>query len=275
MQESANWCYVLHLSIDSDTDLAWSILEKEGFNPLYTDEEAEKLSKIYIKAPSDVTLEMLLNRFSFIDHIHLEELPDINWQDQWEIHAQNFHDGFLHLQVTNPIKDAWKEILLKPGAGFGDLSHPTTRLVLQMMNQDIKDQIVLDIGCGSGVLSLYAVALGAKAVFAIDIDKQALSHSYENALINHMENDLKLYLNQDFCLPSNVDRVIILMNMVMNEQLQAFDSLKAIHHLKCTCLISGILLEQKQEYIARVEKFGWTLVSETFEEGWLGLKFDM
>jgi ribosomal protein L11 methyltransferase len=178
----------------------------------------------------------------------------------------------VHIDVPAAVSEEWKNIRLKPGSGFGDLSHPTTRLVLQMM-ENIKDRDIIDIGCGSGVLGVYAVALGARHVYAIDIDEEALKHSHENALVNHMEDKISFYVNADFKLLVDVKGPVILMNMVMMEQEQAWDSLKSLHELSGVSFVSGILAEQKQAYLDMVKKWGWKLESEVSEEDWLGLKF--
>lgn len=198
---------------------------------------------------------------------------NIDWQSQWERHGLNFHNGFVHIEVPDAVTKAWQAIKLTPGAGFGDLSHPTTRLLLKMMKDKVFDQYIVDVGCGSGVLALNAVALGAKHVYAIDIDKNALKHSHENAVLNGMENKINFYLPEDFQLPSDVSFPVILMNMIMLEQREAWNTLKSLHNQHGMCVTSGILCEHKQDYIHLVNEWGWKLYEESEEQGWLGLSF--
>ncbi len=116
-------------------------------------------------------------------------MPEIDWEKQWEMHAIGFKKGVLTLPIAG-----FGDIYLKPGPGFGDLSHPTTRLALKLMPEYVKEKEVIDIGCGSGILSLAASAMGAKNVIGIDIDLGAIRHSIENQKLNKMENLV-------FCFP--------------------------------------------------------------------------
>lgn len=270
MKVSSVWCFILHVSQDTDLDDAWELLQNAGLSPLYVESDPERLAKIYIQAAPGLTAEHLLNQFPFIVHVHLEELGDIDWQAQWEAHGLNYHDGFVHVPVEEPVQNEWKEIKLKAGAGFGDLSHPSTRIVLKMMKGCVKNRDVIDIGCGSGVLGLYAVAQGAKHVYAIDIDESALKHAYENALINDMEPKINFYKNGDFNL--KFDNPVILINMVMAEQEEAWKSLPSLHGKAATYFISGILEDQKEAYLKMVKAWGLEFEDELNEDGWLGLK---
>lgn len=268
------WCFVLHINADADLDEAWQILQAAGLTPLYMEEDPGQLVKMYVQASSEQSTEGLLKRFPFIQYAEYEELGDINWEEQWKLHGFNFHDGYVHIDVPEAITADWKQIKLLPGGGFGDMSHPSTRLVLKMMQNVVKGKTVFDIGCGSGVLALVAVALGAQEVFAIDIDGQALDHSKENADLNGMNGKIHFYLTPEFSkvLDPN-EKSVILMNMVISEQMEAWSSLKTLHSMKGISLTSGILSEQKEEYLKLVKSWGWKLEEELEEDGWLALKF--
>ncbi len=80
-----------------------------------------------------------------------------------------------------------KTLLLKPGPGFGDLSHPTTSLMLKLMKLNLASMqagAVLDVGSGSGILALAASLLGSGDVAGIDIDREANRHARKNARLN-------------------------------------------------------------------------------------------
>ena len=92
-----------------------------------------------------------------------------------------------------------------------------------MANQ-VKGQTVIDIGCGSGVLALAAIAMGADRVFAVDIDPEALEHTRRNALLNHMDARIQPSLPQDLRL---IDaECVVLINMISSEQCLAWESVK-------------------------------------------------
>jgi ribosomal protein L11 methyltransferase len=195
----------------------------------------------------------------------------LDWKAQWADHGLNFHDGYVHIDLPEAIVPEWNQLKLIPGAGFGDLSHPTTHLVLRMMQGHVASQPILDLGCGSGVLGLCAVALGAKHVYAIDIDVEALDHSKENAVLNGMENKFSFYLPQKFQLSQPVSDPVILVNMIFTEQRNAWKALEAITGR--ICIASGILAEHQHDYLQWMNTQGWQLSDRQEENGWLGFLF--
>lgn len=132
---------------------------------------------------------------------------------------------------------------------------------------------MIDIGSGSGVLSICAVALGAKPVYAIDIDTQALAHSKQNAELNQMADQIIFCKPEDFKKPEGVPSFVILMNMTMEEQKTAWQSLPVLKEQDTVIITSGILAEQREAYLEMVQNRGWKLCGEQSEQGWLGFKF--
>ena len=179
----------------------------------------------------------------------------IDWHKQWELHGHNFKDGLVHIEYAN------KPFTLTPGPGFGDFSHPTTRLVLQMMQPYVAGKRVLDVGCGSGVLSIGACAFGAKTVHGIDIDPDAIEHAKQNAHINGFEKISSFSFDAK---PAE----ILLMNMIRSEQQIAYKSFEIDQ-----AFTSGILAEGLEEYITLTKTWGWQLIDMQNESGWLGFHF--
>ena len=131
----------------------------------------------------------------------LEQLEDKDWEREW---MDNFHPMKFGERLW--ICPSWREVpdpdavnvMLDPGLAFGTGTHPTTALCLTWLDGlDLKGKTVVDFGCGSGILSLAALKLGAKKVIGIDIDPQALQASLENAKRNQVEDRLELYLPKD------------------------------------------------------------------------------
>jgi ribosomal protein L11 methyltransferase len=166
-----------------DVDEAWEELGIGGIEVLWSSESDEGADEIMAKDPLCRKREELLQQFSFLEEVVEDRLGEIDWVDQWETHGQGFKDGFIHLDVNDfGYETNEKSLLLQPGPGFGDLSHETTRLVLGMMAELVEGKEILDIGCGSGVLSLVAMRMGAVGVIGVDIDPLAifLCRPYEN-----------------------------------------------------------------------------------------------
>ncbi len=250
----------LILKKNYDSDLAWSELSKHGHDVLYASEDND-LSELVLKTKQ--TKNTLLKKFPFIESCEPFVLPEMDYASEWERHAPNFEEGKVHLQLRGN-----KEIILIPGAGFGDLSHTTTNLCLELMQDYVKDKTVIDIGIGSGVLALAALASGAKKAIGIDIDPAALEHAKENAKLNHLENKIELYLPGEW-KPED-QSYVILMNMISSEQEVAWKSFIENVKVSGTLILSGILEEQKKEYAEFARQFGWEIKECAEKEGWLG-----
>ena len=201
-------------------------LEKKGLQDTYLIEEDGAL----------LVGGRSLKKIESENAILIDDNLSVDWDSQWESFAQSFHEGKAHIDLT-PF-GVRKELLLHPGAGFGDLSHPTTHLMLEMMQKKILNQSVIDIGTGSGILLLAAILLGAKGGIGIDIDLEALKHARKNAKLNHLSTKFSKSLPKN--LPKNP---LFLMNMILPEQ-KIFDPSK----LHGTWIVSGILCKQKKEY---------------------------
>lgn len=122
MDQTKPWCFVLHISKDTDLDEAWSLLQEAGYVPLYIEENPDVPAKIYIQANPEETVDSILYHFAFVESVELEELGGIDWEAQWAEHGLNFHDGYVHIDLPNAIQNEWKVLKMTPGAGFGDLS---------------------------------------------------------------------------------------------------------------------------------------------------------
>ncbi|QBY04713.1 50S ribosomal protein L11 methyltransferase [Thalassotalea sp. HSM 43] len=131
----------------------------------------------------------------------LEQLEDKDWEREW---MDNFHPMKFGERLW--ICPSWRDVpepdavnvMLDPGLAFGTGTHPTTALCLTWLDSlDLTGKTVVDFGCGSGILSLAALKLGAAKVIGIDIDPQALQASKENAIRNDVADRLELYLPKD------------------------------------------------------------------------------
>jgi len=251
----------------ADLENCWELLSNAGFTLLYSSEDPSGNKEIY--ADYEGPLNEIQEKFPFIEKIAIASLGDIDWTQQWALHGADFRDGYVHVQLSDCGCDS--EILLKPGPGFGDLSHPTTNLVLNSLKDIVKGRHVLDVGCGSGILSLAAAALGAISSHGIDIDPEAILHARENALINQFQQ-ATFGIASEY-LPSTEKPLVILMNMILTEQVEAWKALHTIQGLPMIILTSGILKEGRTAYLEQARKWGWELKSESELQGWLGFHF--
>ena len=154
----------------------------------------------------------------------------IDWIKQWELHAPNFKKGLAHLHPKGS-----EPFQLLPGPGFGDNSHPTTKLMLKLMPSLVRGRHVVDVGCGSGILSIAAAKMGALSVHGIDIDPLALSHAANNALLNNLNISFSTEYHSS-------EDAVYLMNMIPLEQKEAVQSVSPTPG--SLWIISGVLSNQ-------------------------------
>ena len=190
-------------------------------------------------------------------------MTTVDWEQQWALFAENFHNGMAHIDLSRYGVNA--TLKLKPGPGFGDLSHPTTALMLELIQGRVQQKNVLDIGSGSGILTLAAAYLGAKQTYGIDIDPEAIEHARLNAELNQKTCRFSLKI------PKLTESAVCLMNMILPEQRQ-FDPSRLKKEAKLW-ITSGILLEQRDVYLEQTRKWGWELVELRVKEEWLGAVF--
>ena len=126
-----------------------------------------------------------------------KQIADQNWMEAWRQHYKPILIGERLL-----ILPAWLEspdpkripIKIDPGMAFGTGTHPTTQLCLELMERSVISnwKLVIDVGCGSGILSIAALKLGAEKVLGVDIDMESVKNSRENADVNEVGEELLL-----------------------------------------------------------------------------------
>lgn len=246
--------------IPSSIDKGWKILEENGIEPLYSEETPEGFGEIYTYLP-----ESLLHQELPFEWLEVQP-PSVDWTAQWKAHAKGYENGMIKIPIPG-----YGDVMLTPGPGFGDLSHPSTRLILQLLPVYVKGRCVVDVGCGSGILSLCAAAYGADPVYGIDISPEALSHSLENRILNKMETVTFLMPEDLMFVPAPP---VILMNMIRSEQQEAWEALPQLHPLPGLIITSGILSSEREDYLYQTESWGWLLKDIAEEDGWSCFVFD-
>lgn len=146
----------------------------------------------------------------------IEQLEDKNWERAW---MDNFRPTRFGQRLW--ICPGWHEIpdknavnvMLDPGLAFGTGCHPTTSLCLQWLDSlDLNGKTVIDFGCGSGILAIAALKLGAAQAIGIDIDPQAIQASGDNARRNGVASRLTLYLPAQ--QPENIKADVVVANIL-------------------------------------------------------------
>jgi len=202
----------------------------------------------------------------------IEQLEDKDWEREWmdNFHPMQFGERLWICPSWKPVPDENAvNVMLDPGLAFGTGTHPTTALCLAWLDgQDLQDKIVLDFGCGSGILAIAALKLGAKRVIGLDIDPQAIIASRDNAQRNGVSDQLELYLPED--LPEGVLADVLVANILAGPLRELSVNIEALVKPTGKLALSGILEQQAPELI---ETYGqWFEMDEaTIKEEWARL----
>lgn len=198
-------------------------------------------------------------------------LQDQVWERSWmdHFHPMQFGDRLWICPSTQTPPDPEAMVVtLDPGLAFGTGTHATTALCLEWLDQhDLVDKVVIDYGCGSGILALAALKLGAKAVYAVDIDPQALIATNNNAVNNQLQQKL-------FCsLPEQLPKLkaeLLIANILAEPLIKLASTLSSQVATEGQLILSGILADQVANVNAAYTPYFW-LSEAVNKEGWIRL----
>ncbi|MDR3478896.1 MAG: 50S ribosomal protein L11 methyltransferase [Gammaproteobacteria bacterium] len=208
-----------------------------------------------------------------LQDFRLETLPDQPWERTC---LQDFKPLRFGKRLCicpsweTPPEDDCVNVILDPGLAFGTGTSPTTALCLEWLDQNVQNgDTVIDYGCGSGILALAALKLGAKQVFAVDYDPQALLATRDNGERNQlMPPELEVFLPDDF-VGREVD--IVVANILAKSLIELAPYLASLAKPKGRILLSGILITQA-EAVLEVYREWFTMPEPTSKEEWVRLE---
>ena len=216
----------------------------------------------------------------------LTSIREEDWANNWKQYFKPFKVGEKLV-----IKPSWEDydnadnrviLEIDPASSFGTGKHHTTRLCLELLEKNLnKGDDLLDMGCGSGILSIGAMLLGAGSAVGVDIEENAAATALENAEKNHISPDVyKTYYGNilsDEKLASEIDRKydIITANIVADVIIAMKDYFVRYIKKGGILIISGIIEERMDEVIAAVESAGFSNPEPYVKEGWAAVKFTL
>ncbi|AGS38940.1 MAG: ribosomal protein L11 methyltransferase [Cycloclasticus pugetii] len=181
----------------------------------------------------------------------IERLEDQVWERVWLENFQpiKFGDNFWVCSTEHDIADSNATLLrLDPGLAFGTGTHPTTALCLDWLaKHDLTKSNIIDFGCGSGILAIAGLLLGAKSAIGIDIDPQALIATTSNAEQNNVLDKVKVYAADQY---PRKPQAIVIANILAEPLISLSSDISALVKPKGHLLLSGILSEQVTQVIS-------------------------
>lgn len=166
---------------------------------------------------------------------------------------------------SEPPATAKHVLMMDPGLAFGTGSHPTTGLCLDwLVTQEVTDKTVIDFGCGSGILGLSALKLGAKHAWAIDIDSVALAATRKNAERNKLSGKITTALPDQIEIPRTQ---ILMANVLLNPLIELAEKFSDLSLPGADIVLSGILATQAEQCLAVYARW-FTMSQPLFSNEW-------
>ena len=209
----------------------------------------------------------------------MADVADEDWENNWKQFYKPMEIGSRLLVVPE-----WEEaadptrvkLVLNPGLTFGTGSHATTRLCLQALDTHIHGgERVLDLGCGSGILSIAALRLGAESAFACDIDEKCVDVAYENAALNGIGKDRCRFLAGNVLADQSLVNELaqekadlVLANIVADVIMGLSPRVRPFLKPDGLFLCSGIIDDRAAEVLEKLKADGWDVFEQRSSEGW-------
>lgn len=283
------------------------ILESHGSNGVVIEDSkdlvnqpADKFGEIYELNPDDypdqgVRLKAYFNELTFDDTLRTniknavlnlpeldknivtfseKEIAEVDWANEWKNY---FHPFKASERFT--IVPSWETyekesnnelcIELDPGMAFGTGDHPTTSMCLKAIEKYVKPtDSVIDVGTGSGILSIASHLIGVKRIKALDIDEMAVNVAKENFKKNHCENAIEAVpgnLLQDEDKKFNIVIANILAHIIEEMIEDAYNTLVEEGYF----ITSGIIEEKYEEIESQMKRVGFNIISVEHDNGWV------
>lgn len=259
--------------------LAWDYMEKEVFD--FGHEDVRVIG--YFSSEEDINekISEIEKRLDYVKSLDLDtgsleifkkEVKQENWENEWK--------KYFNVQKVSKsivIKPSWEEYSAKegekiididPGMAFGTGTHETTRMCINAIEKYMKKgDSLIDIGCGSGILSIAAAHLGAEKVIAVDLDKLAVKVSKENVDLNGFSNIIDVrYGDLTDVIEEKAD--VIVANIIADIIAKLSENIADFMKEGAYFISSGIINDKKDFVISKLKENNFDIIEEKNDGEW-------
>ncbi|MET3617278.1 ribosomal protein L11 methyltransferase [Peptoniphilus olsenii] len=203
------------------------------------------------------------------------EKDDEDWANNWKKYYKPLEIGkklaIVPMWEEYESKDNRIEIIINPGMAFGTGTHESTYMCLEMLEKYVKTKdVVFDIGCGSGILAISALKLGAEHALAVDIDDKCIDATLENAKLNDLSEKIDVKKGNLLDVVKG-DANIIVSNIIAEIIVDEIKNLK--NHLNDggIFICSGIISQRRDMVVDALEESGFDIIDEKSKNNWIAI----
>ena len=217
---------------------------------------------------------LLQNHNDLIHTYTLKEHPYENWNEKWEKNFDPVEIGqncIIRAPFHNPSKKEY-DIIIKPEMSFGTGHHETTQLMIEyLLEQNLEDKSICDIGCGTGILSIISEKRGAKLVDAIDININSYHNTLENIKRNNCCKIKTTHSSSEILIGNLYD--MILSNITLNNLKGNFKNFKKISNNKTTLILSGFYENDLENVSEVLDNYGFIFSDYKSRNNWVASRY--
>lgn len=229
------------------------------------------------KIINEISIKLEQNLNECIFDIYVNELDTDSYKDEWKksFNTTKITENIVINPSWNTYNGSDNEIVINidPSMAFGTGTHGTTSLCIELIEKHIKkDDNMLDIGCGSGILMLVSKKLGAKTVTGIDIDKNCYNVVCDNFKKNNINSEYNILIGN---LVDNIKEKydLVVSNILVDVLEKLLSDIQKVLKNDSIVIFSGILKEKEEKFLEKVSKIGLNLLDKSYKNEWVGLVF--
>ncbi len=229
------------------------------------------------KIINEISIKLEQNLNECIFDIYVNELDTDSYKDEWKksFNTTKITENIVINPSWNTYNGSDNEIVINidPSMAFGTGTHGTTSLCIELIEKHIKkDDNMLDIGCGSGILMLVSKKLGAKTVTGIDIDKNCYNVVCDNFKKNNINSEYNILIGN---LVDNIKEKydLVVSNILVDVLEKLLSDIQKVLKNDSIVIFSGILKEKEEKFLEKASKIGLNLLDKSYKNEWVGLVF--